>query len=68
MDHIHYPNLASYLIDNKNTMSIYTKIYIIYVVCQGLRYLKQYDIAHLDIKPPNIMTFKNFGMKIIDFG
>ena len=37
-------------------------------VCQGLRYLRDFDIVHLDLKPNNIMTYINPYIKLIDFG
>jgi serine/threonine protein kinase len=45
-----------------------TKLYFSIVICHGLRYLQEYKIAHLDIKPSNIMTFNALKLKIIDFG
>jgi len=68
MDLIPFPNLSTYFKDNKYSMSINTKIYIVLMLTQGLRYLKQYKIVHLDLKPSNIMTHRNLALKIIDFG
>ena len=35
---------------------------------QGLRCLKDYEIAHLDLKPSNVMIGKKMAVKILDFG
>lgn len=34
----------------------------------GLRYLNNYEIVHLDIKPINILVCKQLITKIIDYG
>ena len=49
-------------------MSFHTKIYFSVVIAQSLRYLKEYNIVHLDLKPSNIMLSKKLSIKIIDFG
>lgn len=68
IDFIPFPNLAVYMELNQSTMSINTKIYMILIICQGLRYLQQYKIAHLDLKPSNVMLNSFFALRIIDFG
>lgn len=68
IDFIPFPNLATFMELNKHTMSTNTKIYLILILCQGLRYLKQYQIAHLDLKPSNVMLNRFLGLRIIDFG
>jgi len=49
-------------------MSLHTKIYFSILIAQSLRYLQEYKIVHLDLKPSNIMTTKRLSIKIIDFG
>lgn len=68
MDYINHPTLAEYITKNKDTMSYQTKIYLGYIIAQGLRYLQEYQIAHLDLKPANIMVCKQLMVKLIDFG
>jgi serine/threonine protein kinase len=68
VDFINYPTLADYVTKNKVTMSYQTKIYLGYIIAQGLRYLQEYQIAHLDLKPSNIMIYKKMMIKLIDFG
>lgn len=38
------------------------------MITQSLRYLKDYKIVHLDLKPTNIMTNKRVTIRLIDFG
>ena len=40
---------------------------IIKGVCEGLHYLHQNDIVHLDLKPANILLDDNMVPKIADF-
>ena len=37
------------------------------LISQGLRFLKDYKIVHLDLKPTNIMVGKKLDLKFIDF-
>jgi serine/threonine protein kinase len=67
-DYLNHPTLAEYITKNKETMSYQTKIYFGYIIAQGLRYLQEYQIAHLDLKPSNIMVCKQMMVKLIDFG
>ena len=50
------------------TTSQPTIVYFAYLIIQGLRSLKDYKIAHLDIKPSNVMIGKKLAVKLIDFG
>lgn len=68
VDYLNHPTLAEYIAKNKETMSYQTKIYLAYIIAQGLRYLQEYQIAHLDLKPANIMVCKQLMVKLIDFG
>lgn len=65
---IDYPNLATFIEMQKNTMSYQTKIYFCSMIAQALRYLQEYQITHLDLKPSNIMLSSKMIVKIIDFG
>jgi coatomer subunit beta' len=37
-------------------------------ICQGLHYLHQKNIVHLDLKPANILLNDKWVPKITDFG
>jgi len=54
-DFVNFPNLSVYTSNNKNTISLITKIHILYNIAQGLRYLHSYGIAHRDFKPSNLL-------------
>ncbi len=38
------------------------------MIMQSLRFLSSYDIAHMDLKPSNIIVAKRMMIKLIDFG
>ena len=48
-------------------MSLETKLNILKYLAQGLKFLKDQGIYHLDIKPSNIL-FGSTHIKITDFG
>ena len=64
-------NLANYIKDTYNYSSIFsveiTKSYM-YQLSRGLLYLHDNDIVHRDIKPHNILIFKDGRVAIADFG
>ena len=61
-------NLEEYVKKFKTSTSQQTIIFIAYMIIQGLRCLKDYQIAHLDLKPSNVMIGKRMAVKIIDYG
>ena len=61
-------NLGQLLILMQHTLSLETKLYLLYMVTQALRYIKAYKVVHLDLKPGNIMMTPSLGVKLIDFG
>ena len=67
-DYIDFPNFREYCMRHSEVMSLHTKIYFSFVISQSLRYLKQYKIVHLDLKPSNIMISQRLMIKLIDFG
>lgn len=44
------------------------KMCIFKQICFGVKYIHEQDIAHLDVKPENIMVARNGLMKITDYG
>jgi len=62
-----YGDLLNYLIENgafddKLARTIFSK------VLNGIEEMHSKQIAHLDIKPDNVVIGKNFEVKLIDFG
>ena len=51
-----------------NGLSINTKIWFLIQVAQGIRFLGQEGVYHLDIKGSNILIQKNYTLRLIDFG
>jgi serine/threonine protein kinase len=68
MDYINYPTLGTHIIKAHEVMSFQSKLYFGYAIAQALRYLHHYEIAHLDVKPYNIMLYRRNLIKLIDFG
>lgn len=68
MDYISSKNLNEFMRDYKSSVSLLTKLYLIYSIIQSLRYIRDYRIVHLDLKPNNVMIFFNMLIKLIDFG
>lgn len=68
MDYIPFPNLGEYLQANRAAISLATKVYLMFMVVQALRCLKDYGVVHLDLKPSNILIYCNLYIKLIDFG
>jgi serine/threonine protein kinase len=67
-DYVFLPNLIEYVLSHKLSLSLTSKIYILFMLIQGVRYLKLYRIVHLDLKPNNVMISRTMMVKIIDFG
>ncbi len=60
-------SLATYRTKNKEFMTLNTKLTFLKYIAQGVKFLKDHNICHLDLKPSNIL-FGNFYVKLIDFG
>ena len=56
------------LIDRKNIVSIPELVNLSLQIVEGVSYLHKNNIAHLDIKPQNILLNSLLKPKIIDFG
>jgi serine/threonine protein kinase len=49
-------------------MSLSTKLYLLCQVVQGLRFLKDNNIVHMNIQPQNVLVGKELFLRLTDFG
>jgi serine/threonine protein kinase len=68
MDWYMYKSLDSYVKSNKITMSFLTKLYLLCQVIQGLRFLRDNNIVHMDMKPQNVLVGKGLLLRLTNFG
>ncbi|KAL4456275.1 hypothetical protein ABPG74_014236 [Tetrahymena malaccensis] len=68
MDIYQYKSLDILKLQFSQTMSLITKLYIMWQISQGIQFLTSKNISHLDLKPANIVISKGYLAKIIDFG
>jgi serine/threonine protein kinase len=62
------PDLHNYIERNKKTLSVLSKLVLLSNIANGLRFLKNHHIVHMDLTLKNIMVGPNLVTKIIDFG
>nr|CAB3493836.1 unnamed protein product [Digitaria exilis] len=60
--------LQQHFADASEGLDWLTRYQIIKEICEGLHYLHQQKIVHLDLKPANILLDHNMVPKIADFG
>jgi serine/threonine protein kinase len=53
---------------NKKTLSLQTVTRLMEHTLKGLMFLKEKNIAHLDMKPNNIIVSSDLSAKLSDFG
>ena len=63
-----YGDFASFILENKQNLTIEEIQYIIGQIIICLEYLSTKNIIHRDIKPENFLLTDNFNLKLIDFG
>ena len=68
MDFLSDGSLGEYLKKRKRTVSLLTKVNLLFAASMALKYLESYKIVHLDVKPNNFMISPGLLVKIIDFG
>lgn len=57
-----------YFRNNTECASLLTKLYSLAQVLQGMRFLQENKITHMDLKPQNILIGRNLTMKLTDLG
>jgi serine/threonine protein kinase len=67
MEFIEGTNLRS-LLNKKKKLSLETTCGYILAIAEGVQYLHERSIIHLDLKPDNIMITPGQDIKILDFG
>lgn len=68
MDYVAGNTLSEQMQKKYETITFSSKMHIISHLSNALRFLDQYEIAHLDLSPSNVIVVKDFLIKIIDFG
>jgi serine/threonine protein kinase len=68
MDWYAFKSFDIYYKSNIKSLSLLTKIYLLCQVIQGLRFIRNNKIAHMDIKPQNIIIGKSLLLRVSDFG
>ena len=64
-----YPQKSLDHFRSKNdSLSLNTKLWFLIQIANGLRYLKEEGVYHLDLKGSNALVQKNFNIRLIDFG
>lgn len=49
-------------------VSLLTKLYSLAQVLQGMRFLHENKVTHMDLKPQNVLIGRNLNMKLTDLG
>jgi protein-serine/threonine kinase len=68
MDWYMHKSLDLYIKNNFRSTSLLTKLYLLCQVVQGLRFLRDNNIVHMDIKPQNVLVGKGLLLRLTDFG
>ncbi len=68
LDYLPFKTLKEHMRGSWKWMSLISKVFLGFSILQGLRYIRDYRIVHLDLKPNNIMLYCNLLIKLIDFG
>lgn len=53
---------------NWSTISLDTKLALLYPIGQGIRFLRDTNVIHLDLKFQNVLIARGLIPKITDFG
>ncbi|KAJ1275251.1 hypothetical protein BS78_05G121900 [Paspalum vaginatum] len=67
-EYLHNGSLQKHLSNDCHELDWYTRYKIIKGICEGLKYIHQEHMYHLDLKPANILLDKDMVPKLADFG
>ena len=68
MEYVSGEPLDQFVRLHKHSLSIRTKLYLMFNLILGIRFLISREIVHLDLKPANLIVSKQLIPKITDFG
>jgi serine/threonine protein kinase len=68
MDWYMHKSLDLYIKNNSRSTSLLTKLYLLCQAVQGLRFLRDNNIVHMDMKPQNVLVGKGLLSRLTDFG
>lgn len=68
MEYLQGEELDFFVLARNETISLWTKVCLLLNLVHGLRYLSNYEIVHLDVKPINVLVCRQLITKIIDYG
>ena len=68
MEFIQGDELDLFILARMETISLWTKICLLLNLVHALRFLTNYKISHLDLKPINVIVCRKLITKLIDFG
>lgn len=68
MEYIQGEELDYFAMIRNETISLWSKIFVLLNMVHGLRHLTTYGIVHLDLKPINVLVCRQQTTKIIDYG
>lgn len=68
MEYIQGEELETYIQKRYETISLWSKVYLLLNIVHGIRHLIAFGIVHLDLKPMNVVVARFMITKIVDFG
>lgn len=55
LEYCHLKSIDSYLNSHKRFIALETKLFFLYEIAVGIRFLRDYGISHNDLKPQNVL-------------
>jgi serine/threonine protein kinase len=60
--------LSNYIEIFSNTLSLNSKAFLLVNLANSLRFLNDYHVVHMDLGLNNILVYRDYLIKLIDFG